>query len=118
MSEINSKQTPSASRPKPGADVQNLQQTITHIDQTSQEAFDLIALISELLSSASESSKFHTRPHLLRRALTAIKSIADGAQNDINCLAEDVGCNYSEETPLAFDTFPKVVEPSTRREVV
>ena len=115
MSAINSKQTPSTSRPESGADVQTFKQTITHIDQTSQEAFDLIELFSDLLICASESSKFHTNPRLLRNALQAIHSIAGDAQNTINCLAEDVGCNYSESSPLVFDRFPQVVEPLTSR---
>ncbi len=45
MSAINSKQTPLTSRPEPGADVKTFKQTITHIDQTSQEAGPVVASV-------------------------------------------------------------------------
>ncbi len=118
-------------------DIDKLKQTVNDMDYISQEAVERITTITGLLLLAMESPAFYSRPSDLYHALRQINFIADGLQNDINVMAEDVGCNfidnktdgfwaahkafqsnnvvcnYSEGTPLTLDTFPPVVELSS-----
>jgi methyl-accepting chemotaxis protein len=78
-------------------DIEQLHAVITHMDALSQNAFDEIAAISYLAGEALKSNpdtqgKFRN----IIIALDAIRNRADGTMNDINAVAETVGCNYME----------------------
>lgn len=76
-------------------EIKLLREAVTNMDALSQTTFDEIAAISRLAGDALESDpeariKFG---HIIN-ALKAIRYRADGTMNDINVVAEQVGCNF------------------------
>ncbi|WP_446811059.1 hypothetical protein ACH50O_05690 [Methylomonas sp. 2BW1-5-20] len=83
-------------------DIDRLKQTVKDMDCMSQEAVERISAITGLLLLAMESPGFYGRPYDLHHALRQINAIADGLQNDINVMAEDVGCNFIDNKTGGF----------------
>jgi len=73
--------------------------TVTLMDQTSQCAFNKIASIARLARVGAPAIDGQFGPvmlHDIENALATIIAIANESKEDINVLAEDVDCNYSD----------------------
>jgi hypothetical protein len=89
---------PDKSETKPSSnktDIEKLKHVIKDIDCFSQESLESIASLTVLLQLSMESPLFYKCPSNLHQALTTIHTIACDLKNSINVMAEDVGCNYS-----------------------
>lgn len=73
-----------------------LKKAVNMMDALSQEGFDQIIAISGLILRSLEIPD----PDLndISYAVKAIKGKADDIMNCINCEAENVGCNYKDDT--------------------
>lgn len=73
-----------------------LRNAVNTMDALSQEGFDQIIAISRLIMRSLETPD----PDLndISFAVKAIKGKADDIMNCINCEAENVGCNYKDDT--------------------
>jgi hypothetical protein len=73
--------------------------TVTLMDQTSQHALSKIVSIAKLAHASAPGIDGQFGPVILRdieNALATIINLASEAKNDINVLAEDVDCSYSD----------------------
>lgn len=74
-----------------------LRRAITDADMICQRDFSRIAGIAELTLLSLEAPSIYSRPRLLEQALRTIMDIAAAAENDVNVIAEWVGCNFVDE---------------------
>jgi hypothetical protein len=77
----------------------DFQGTVTLMDEVSQSAFNKIVSIAKLARVGVPTIDGQFGPVMLRdieNALAAIIAIASETKNDINVLAEEVGCNFSD----------------------
>lgn len=81
--------------------LRNLKSTVNDIDAQSQDGCSEIAAIAKLTLTAMEVPDKSVCGHeLIAQALKAIWHKAEDTQNYINCMAEDVGCNWTDEAFL------------------
>lgn len=78
------------------ADTDRLKQTIYDIDCIAQEGLENITAVCKLLLLAMESPRFYECPDDLQQALRQIRFTSQALETDINALAEQVGCNFSD----------------------
>jgi hypothetical protein len=74
--------------------------TVMLMDQASQHTFNKIVSIAKLARASilTIDGQFGpVGPDDIQNALTTIINLASEAKNDINVLAEDVDCSYSDE---------------------
>lgn len=76
------------------ASIERLRDAITEIDSMSQSAFSEIATIAKLALASLEKPEAYKNPEAMAHVLQAIWGKALDAENYINCIAEQVGCNY------------------------
>lgn len=69
---------------------------VEHIDGVSQHAFSKIGALASVLLALLERPDAVKRLEEVACTLEAIRNMADEAQSDINCHAEDVGCNFKD----------------------
>lgn len=79
-------------------DINALHQTINTIDLFSQEGLSEVEAIAKLALAYMERPNASKNPENITQALKAIARRASGLMNDINAMAEDVGCNHREGT--------------------
>lgn len=73
--------------------IEMLRGTITTIDCFASESLSEIVSIAKLALAYMETPDAYRFPENIANALSAIKGRAEMLENDINCAAEDVGCN-------------------------
>lgn len=71
---------------------------VTEMDSAAQGAFSEIATIAKLTLASLETPEAYTNPESLATVLNAIFDRATDAENSINAMAEDVGCNYKSQS--------------------
>ncbi|NMM13592.1 MAG: hypothetical protein HHJ17_08660 [Rhodoferax sp.] len=74
-----------------------LRSTITEMDSASQDAFSEIATIAKLALASLETPDAYTNPECMAIVLNAIFDRAMDVENNINAMAEEVGCNYKDQ---------------------
>jgi hypothetical protein len=89
-----SRKAQGTSAPTPSNDLHRLQAAVTDMDALAQHGFSEILAIAKLALAAMEAPDGYIQPETFAQALGAICGKATAIQNDINCQAEDVGCNY------------------------
>lgn len=78
------------------ASEQALRETINNVDQISQDTFEAISSIAQMLLLAMKVPGSHRSNEAMARCLMQIEELAERGQNEINTAAEDVGCNYTD----------------------
>lgn len=94
-----------------------LRAAITEIDQFSQDAFSEIATIAKLALASLETPSGFNDVNGIACVLTAIFNKAFDTENSINCAAEAVACNYTDERMVRrWEASCKADAASTKRE--
>lgn len=74
-----------------------LRTTIRNMDSLSQSELSKVAAIAQLALAYLETPEAYKHPDRIAYALLAIKDTAMDAENCINGMAEDAGCNHMSE---------------------
>lgn len=69
---------------------------ITEMDSSAQHAFGQIRAIAELALASLEKPETYSTLESIAQVLIAIGEKATSAEDHINAMAEDVGCNYKD----------------------
>lgn len=77
--------------------IEKLQDVISGMDSMAQDSFSEIAAIAKLVLASLENPVLCDDLNTIATALEAIRSKAQEAEDRINSLAEEVGCNYENE---------------------
>lgn len=78
-------------------EVQELRRTVESMDSLSQEGFSEISFIAKIAISALKTPGGYQHMDDIANAFKAIWVRADDIRNCINCEAESVGCNYTND---------------------
>ena len=80
------------------SDINKLRNTVEFIDCLAQGGFSEISAIARLALAQLERPEGYKHPEVIAHALGAIWGKADEIMNCINNEAEQVGCNYVDES--------------------
>jgi hypothetical protein len=107
-----SRKAQGTSAPTPSNDLHRLQAAVTDMDALAQQGFSEILAIAKLALAAMETPDGYRQPETIAQALRAICGKAAAIENDINCQAEEVGCNYrNPNTSRRYAAHRSVVQP-------
>lgn len=79
-------------------EIKELRTALINVDAFSQSAFSEIASIASLALSCLESPEGYRRMDDIANALVVIRNKANETEDCINSHAEQVGCNYVDES--------------------
>lgn len=82
---------------KAAKDMVALKEAVEFMDCLSQAAFNEIELVARLTLRYMEHPDCYSHLDEIGDALTFILGKAQSAMNDINCTAENVGCQFDDE---------------------
>ncbi|WP_295951763.1 hypothetical protein [Rhodoferax sp.] len=89
--------TQSSPRPDLGDSIESLRIAVNEMDGYAAAAFNEIQAIASLVLVALESPRYCTNAEVIAHALGIIHARAGDAANAINCSAEAVGCNHTDD---------------------
>ena len=76
------------------SDIDKLKNHIEEMDHLSQDGFSKVSALANILSAALGNEKKPPKTSDLLPIFRQIDSVAQDHENLINCLAEEVGCNF------------------------
>lgn len=77
--------------------LEQLKSVITDIDGISQYGLSEIFTLANVALKLMETKDAYTHPETIAQLLSSIRVTAEETENLINCVAGDVGCDYTNQ---------------------